>query len=316
MELRILLTLVIELIGLLGRRVKPVVVPREWIESTDGVPPGAQRSRRILAKTTDIGTRQRDTNDILHHHTGYGGGHGVICGTVITEPLGSEFTKSTEGASGDDHRPHALFIEPFVRGLDLHCAEQRVCVQLGDSLPGIDGSIMHSIEGDRFRLQVAASWSVWELVLELGFRDLLTVARPIAEVGRLVHVLPQAIEWHLLMEGIELIVPPLDGRGGEEIRVHGVSWPDLTGEVGAIREGLDEDVLLLARVVSGVVTAFSLGDSGIEDGNVVKALVVELVDEVSEVCVVQWVDGEVPVVVHVVNVTPSGVEWQILLFIA
>jgi hypothetical protein len=190
-----------------------------------------------------------------------------------------------------------------VGGLHLISTEHGVNVELKD-VSGVD-----SIKSDRLHLKISASWHIWELVLDWISTSLGLVANTGAEVGGLVHIEPQAIESNFVLEVAEPLLPPGVGVLSEEIWEGGIIWPNLSGEdlLLSVDINLDEDVIVNTIGVSFIALG-SLGETSIDDWDVVHVLGVEVLHEVWKILEVHWVVNEVLIVVHPVDVGPLGVK--------
>lgn len=144
---------------------------------------------------------------------------------------------------------------------------------------------------------------------------LILVANTVTEIGRLIHIVPQAIELDIAPKLVQILVPPIVSLLLEKVWIHGVDRPDFAGKIRSIFIGLDKYILFDAGVIDRVVRSVSLGNACIDDRDILQIRLVDLFNELREVGPVDWVPREILVCVHVVNVTPDCVERQVVLSI-
>lgn len=130
-----------------------------------------------------------------------------------------------------------------------------------------------------------------------------------AEIRSLVHVLPESIKWHLIVELGEPLLPPCSCSFGKEVRKGSIIRPDLSSE-DLSGLCLDKDAFLDSISVGSVVGICStpLRETCINYWDVVHTLLVEAGHELREPLEVDWVVGEVAVIQQVVDVRPLGVQ--------
>mmetsp|Transcript_34929 Transcript_34929/g.87900 ORF Transcript_34929/g.87900 Transcript_34929/m.87900 type:complete len:520 (+) Transcript_34929:1346-2905(+) len=134
----------------------------------------------------------------------------------------------------------------------------------------------------------------------------LTSAESVAD---LIHIDPETIERDLLKEKTDFVLPVGGGVRVPKVRKTGGTGPHtalkrvsvLILNVGA---GADE------TVVGRVLTRGANANAGIDDHNVLLSVLVQLVGETLHLGdrVVDRVKGKVEVLIHVVDVTPDGVQ--------
>jgi len=78
--------IVIPLIWLLWNLIKIIMITREWIECANLVPTSAKLSIGVSNETADVGTCERNTDDVVHHDAGDRVAHIVILGEVVSKP--------------------------------------------------------------------------------------------------------------------------------------------------------------------------------------------------------------------------------------
>lgn len=86
-------------------------------------------------------------------------------------------------------------------------------------------------------------------VLLLLFSDLLTVARAIAFVSRLIRAKPKTVKFKQFIEIFDLFVPPLNRGLVEKVRENDIAWFALTGELGSIEVSMNKNVFFVPAVV-------------------------------------------------------------------
>lgn len=211
-----------------------------------------------------------------------------------------------------------------MRGLYLHRGEEGVSVKFSNVDIGaelvLDGGV-ERVKGKGLSLEVTTGWSVDKLVLDEldgGVLHLVLVAVAIAEVGSFVHVLPETVEWKLFVEVAQHFTPPLLGSIPEEIWENGVVWPYLTGEqcIGTL-VGIDKHTPIFSGVVNAIISAISLSDASIDDWDELDVVGVDRrVDKIGEsLPLISWGNGEILIVIHVVDVGPLNVKWQVVLLV-
>jgi len=78
---------------------------------------------------------------------------------------------------------------------------------------------------------------------------------------------------------------------------------------------MDEDILRLSICEGRVVSPWSVGNTSINDRNIVHSLSVEVIHKVAQVSESTLINLEVPVVEHVVNVRPLNIQRNSIVFI-
>ena len=142
--------------------------------------------------------------------------------------------------------------------------------------------------------------------LRVGYR---VGARVRAEVSRLVHVVPQAIDVNTC-RGIEkrreLLIPVLLGVGVEPVREDSWTWPNSTFEERAVL-ALLEYIKRNSIVVAVVVTA---PNSGVDHHDVMLLVGMNIINELANKIkrVSLWIQSEQTAELHVVNIRPHGLD--------
>mmetsp|Transcript_28241 Transcript_28241/g.42749 ORF Transcript_28241/g.42749 Transcript_28241/m.42749 type:complete len:303 (+) Transcript_28241:1091-1999(+) len=225
---------------------------------------------------------------------------------VISQPPRSHVTRASVGASLNDHRPSLLLLEPGMRGRHLVLSKERVDIELEGAV-GMDG-----VERQGLHLEVSSSGHVRQVPLD-GIGGLLeAVLGSVDEVGGLVHVHPEAVELHLVVEHVEVVQPEGLAVVRVEVGERRIARPDLA--LDSIAVGVLDVCISVKTVLVGVVAGvLADGDSSIEDGNVPHVFVVELVNEVGQILKVEGVVGEVLEGVQVVDVRPLHIERDLVI---
>lgn len=157
-------------------------------------------------------------------------------------------------------------------------------------------------------LQIAASWGVPECILDSSASSLLFVAGTNTEVWGFVHVLPKTVKCYTILEITQLFSPPLVSILSEEIWEHCIIWPYLACEIWSALVSLDEDVSAFTWIVCGVVSSISLSNTSIDNWNEMLSLGMKaLVHKGRQVLPFTLIDFEVPVISHVINISPLSI---------
>lgn len=174
-------------------------------------------------------------------------------------------------------------------------------------MEGVEGRPVHE-EG----VQVVGDAVVTARSIEVVLRQ--QRQRPVTpggEGGRLVHVVPEAIDPHVEQPSI-LPTPPCAGRRGCEIRVVDRAGPDDSAQRRAVRkpaedalgEGLGKEWPILVDADPRIKDADKAGAEPSQ----------QTVTEVLQARKPVRVHGEHPVGVHVVNVEVQGTQREIMFF--
>jgi len=252
------------------------MITGEGVECANLMPSGAQLCcGAIPTEPANIGTYQCDSKHIHLHWSEDWYFHIVYLSVIVSEPDRAILAHASEVASGNNHCALLFGLEPLVWSFDLEGAKEGMWVELGRSI------LMLSIQVDCFKVQAFSSWCVWELVgNRITKLILIFVANSIAEVRRLIHVLPQSIELQCVLEPIKLRSPVRWSVRVKEVRIDGFIGPDFTSSKSLIRE-LQEDILLNTLVIGWVVLSGSLWDACINDRHEFHVILMKTIDELS-----------------------------------
>ena len=134
------------------------------------------------------------------------------------------------------------------------------------------------------------------------------VAVASACAGWLIHVKPNTVKLNLLVELLKFTEPPLLGLILEEIRIVSMARPHTTGSGGRHVRSHDENLILKSLLIGLVVLAWSHSDGIVNDGNKLAALRSNLSNLLRKIGIALLRVGENLVIIHVIDITPHGVE--------
>jgi hypothetical protein len=81
------------------------------------------------------------------------------------------------------------------------------------------------VQSKGLHLQVSLPWDIGEAILHGHLWALVLVAIADTSTRSFIHVKPNSIKGELIVEGLQIVLPPGDGFGLEEVGVVGVAWP-------------------------------------------------------------------------------------------
>jgi hypothetical protein len=133
------------------------------------------------------------------------------------------------------------------------------------------------------------------------------VANTIAEVRGFIHIQPYPIKSNVALEICKPFAPPGRSNGVEEIRVSSIVRPNFSCE-DVTRRSLDKDILVNSIIVWLIIPSLSHCNSSINDWDIAQVLSLDLVDPISKSFEIDWINGKVFIIVHIVNIRPHSVE--------
>ena len=95
-------------------------------------------------------------------------------------------------------------------------------------------------------------------------------------------------------------LPPSSGVRVEEIWIGGIIGPNSAGESFLAVIGLDENILI--ETIGEGFVVFSLGDSCVDDRDVVHALIVETLNKFRKVFKIESIVFKILVIIHPINI--------------
>ena len=293
------------------------MIAHERIEGAELHPSQTELRSGVTNEATDVSSYERDSISVEVHSLGDGVAHVLPLSEVVAEPVRSPASGARIRRSGNDVRTLGLRHHPVMSGLDLHVAEERVHVVL--CVGHILSIFCIRVQTQALVQQCAHAWSVEQVVLLSrvdGCVRLVQRTFAIAEVTGLVHVEPQSSEGNkVVVEGRELVLPELRAlRAWQMVHVHCLTRPHLSYQrlvgVAALNIRIGCDSSAVAWVVVSIVST----DSRVQNRNELDSICIEgLSDEALHVRIAVRVDCEVRILVHVVDISPEPIQWELIL---
>lgn len=153
-------------------------------------------------------------------------------------------------------------------------------------------------------------WMVGQIVsvINTSFIWFSKRTRAVTEVRELVHVEPNSRKLYFFVKIVEHVHPVVSGVRMEEVDKGCCPWPNRAGELLA-GGGFDEDIPLLSfNVWVKLIPRFN---TGIDDRHIV-IIFQYLLHPIQRESL--FINRKVLKIIHVIDVTPNRVQWQVILF--